>query len=166
METKAETNQVKGVKNKKNRQVDVIVKAHDLYPLHPTEKNVDDNTELLDDEKHKSSFGASKKNYETIVFMGFDMKWDIEVEYKNGEDKDYNVELVSVTHNPKPSGNPNLFDVNPLKPKKHSNNKSIYGTIVHSSPSPEDYTIHFQIFKNDKDPHPFHLDPKLKINPE
>lgn len=164
MKSKEEANLVKAKKKAKNRKVELIVKAHELYALPPTEKNVDANTSLSDDEGYTSEFGESNSKYETIVFKNFIMTWDIEVE--NKKDKNYNVELVSITHNPKPSGNPNIFDVNPLKPKKYSNNKSIFGTVVHASPSPEDYTIHFQIFKNDKDPHTFHLDPKLKVNPE
>ncbi len=163
METKEETNLTKGVKKAKDRLLTVTIKANDLYPLPSTKINVDANTSLSDDEHHKSPYGATKKNYETIVYKGKKMAWKIEVEDKN--DKDYNVEFVSVTHNPKPSSNPNLFDQNPLKPKPGSNKKSIEGTIVHFPPLPEDYTIHFQIFHHGKNPHTFPLDPKLKVNP-
>jgi len=162
MDTKEKTSQTKELKTPRSRRVDVIVKAQDLYPLPPTEKNVDANTALSDDEGYTSEFGDTNRNYETIVFKNFEMSWDIEVENKN--DKEYKVELISIKHDLKPPTNPNLFDHNPLLPKPGSNKKSIHGIIVSSSPSAEEYTIHFQIFKNDKDPHLFHLDPKLKVN--
>ena len=98
MESKEEDKQSKAVKTPKNRNLEVIVKAHELYSLPSTERNVDDMTELSDDEKHKSPFGDSKKNYETCVFMGFDMTWNIKVEDKNGLDKGYDVDLVSSLH--------------------------------------------------------------------
>ncbi len=164
METKEKTNPTKGVNTPRSRRVDVIVQAHELYPLRPTEKNTDDHTALSDDTGFSSEFGDSNRNYETEVFKDFQMTWDIKAANNNGSDKDYKVELVSVTHNPKPPTNPNLFNQNKLVPKPGSNKKSINGTIVHASPSPEDYTIHFQIFYKDKDPKPFHLDPKLRTN--
>jgi len=164
METKKETNPEKAVKKPKNKLLTLIVKAQELYPLPPNEPNVDANTSLSNDDGFGSGFGTTKKNFETHVFKNFKITWDIEVENKTEKDKEYKVELVSINHNPKPSTNPNLFDHNPLTPKPKSNNKSIQGTIVNAPSSPENYTINFQILKNDKDPHPFHIDPKLKSN--
>lgn len=165
METKEENNQAKGVKKPKKRNLEVTVKAHELYHLPSTEGNTDNMTELSDDERHRSPFGQSKKNYKTTVFKGYDITWKIKVEDKNGQDKGYEVELISISRNPTPSTNPNFFDHDPLVPD--CNKKSITGTIT-NIPSPSDleeiYTINFQITYKGVS-HCFPLDPKLKMNP-
>ena len=164
MKSKEEIKQSKAVKKPKNRHLDVIVKAHELYALPSTKRNVDDKTALIDDEGFASGFGDPKKNYETLVFKDYQVTWDIKVEDKNGQDKGYDVDLVSISHNPKPSTNPNFFDHDPLVPD--GNKKTITGTIANSPLLPDledNYTINFQIMYEGV-PRSFPLDPKLKAN--
>lgn len=163
MKSKEEFKQSKAVKTPKNRHLDVIVKAQELYSLSPTERNVDDKTALIDDEGFASGFGDPKKNYETLVYKDYQVTWDIKVEDKNGRDKGYDVDLVSITHNQTP-GNPNFFNENQLNPG--GNKKTITGTITNTPilPDMDDfYTINFQIMYEGV-PHYFPLDPKLKAN--
>ena len=164
MKSKEEYKQSKAVKTPKNRHLDVIVKAHELYALPSTKQNLDDKTALIDDEGFESGFGEPKKNYETLVFKDYQVTWDIKVEDKNGRDKGYDVELVSISHNTTPPDNPNFFNENQLKPG--GNKKTITGTITklpHFPDIDDNYTINFNIVY-DGVPHYFPLDPKLKAN--
>lgn len=152
-----------GTKNPRNRRLTVKVKARDLYPLPPTEPNVDANSSLIGDDGFESRFGDQSKSFETGVYMGYEMIWDIEAVDKNGVDKGYDVNLYSIYHNPVP-GNPNFFSTPELFPK--NNKKTIRGTIVNSPLLPDiddNYTIYFSITYNGV-PHYFPIDPKLKIN--
>ena len=164
MKSKEEIKQSKAVKKPKNRHLDVIVKAKELYALPPTERNVDDKTALIDDVGFASGFGEPKKNYQTLVFKDYQMTWDIKVEDKNGRDKDYDVELVSISHNSTPPDNPNFFNENKLEPD--GNNKTITGTITNTPNLPDlddNYTINFNIVYEGVS-NSFPLDPKLKAN--
>jgi len=163
METKEQINQAQGVKGARNRRLTVSVMAHDLYQLPPTEPNVDKYTALIGDDGFESRYGDQNKSFETGVYMGYKMIWDIEAANKNGEDRGYDVELYSVYHNPTP-GNPNFFSTPELYPGK--NKKTIQGTIVNSPLLPDiddNYTIYFSITYNGV-PHYYPLDPKLRIN--
>ncbi len=151
------------VKQPKDGTINITVKAHQLYPLSPTETNVDEYSYLLDDDGFESRYGVSNKNYETGVYLNKKITWNIEAADKNGADREYDVELVSVTHNSK-TGNPNFFDNETLVPTGN-NKKKITGTVVNAPLLPDiddNYTIHFTISHNSR-VNPFPLDPKLKI---
>ncbi len=115
----------------KNRRVTLTVKAKDLftesnYP--PTEGQMDDCTALSDDEGYASDYGNANKDYETLVYMNYQMGWDIDASDKNGVDRGYTVALASVSHNPV-AGNPQFFTSNPLNV---GTNKKVTGTIANN----------------------------------
>ncbi|MGV6832231.1 MAG: hypothetical protein ACWA5P_11805 [bacterium] len=157
-----ETKQQKGPRN---RKLTVVVDAHTLYNLPPTEINVDAHTALSGDDGLENGFGDRNKTYETEVFLNYKMKWDIEVADKNGKDKDYLVQLHSVYHNPV-KGNPNFFDGELIYSK--DNGKTVEATVINRPILPdmeENYTIYFRITYSNIS-HYFPLDPKLRIRPQ
>lgn len=152
-------------KTPKNRQVTITVKAKTLFnlPYPPTKEQIDDNTALTDDEGYSSTFGNENKDFETLVFMNFDMIWDIKLDDKNGTDRGYSVALKSVSHDPK-AGNPQFFTSNPLTVGR---DKKVRGTIAinpHLENPDDSYTINFSI-SNGPTTLDFPLDPKLRISP-
>ncbi len=149
-------------KDPEDRTLTVIVKAKDLYGLPATELNVDDNTALKDDRGLENSFRAPNKTFETVIARKHKMRWDIEVETPNGEDRGYDVRFSSVTHNPT-AGNPNFFDKESLLPGK--NTKVVEGhiqDIPQTVVNDDNYTIHFEI-TNGTTWLSYPLDPKLRL---
>lgn len=151
-------------KTPKNRKVTVTVKAKALFdlPYPPSETQIDDNTALTDDDGFSSTYGDKNKDYETIVFMNYDMVWDIALSDKNGVDRGYSVALKSVSHNPV-TGNPQFFTSNPINVGR---DKKVRGTISldPNLPNKDDsYTINFTI-SDGSTTLDFPLDPKLKIS--
>lgn len=163
METMEQTSQDKGLEGPKNRTINVFVRASQLFPLDPTEVNVDNNTELKDDKGSTCKYGDKKDNYKTEVFMYKKITWSIQSADPDGIDKGYTVALVSVSHKPI-KGNPKFFNRNPLLVK---NNGTVWGKISKNPRLPnkyESYDINFTITHN-AIKNPFPLDPKLQINP-
>ena len=146
----------------KNRTVTVTVMSKDLFKADypPSKKIVDDYTALTDDTGFENRFGDPNKNFETIVFMNFEMIWKIKVSNKE-IDKDYKVALISVTHNPV-KGNPNFFKEKPVL--KGNKVKGIINNDPKLRNKDDSYTIHFSI-KHGKETRPYNLDPKLRISP-
>ena len=149
----------------KNRKVTVTVKAKNLFdlPYPPSETKIDEFTALTDDEGYSSEYGDKNKDYETLVFMNYEMIWDIELDDKNGTDRGYSVALKSVSHNPT-AGNPQFFTSNPLNVGR---DKKVRGTIALNPnlQNPDDsYTINFTI-SDGTNTLDFPLDPKLRISP-
>ena len=149
-------------KTPKDADITITVKAKDLFPMPLSEQNVDNNTYLLDDEGFESRYGVSNKNYQTGVYLNKKITWNIKVADKNGDDKDYDVELVEIIHNPG-DNNPDFF--NGIIPKPGNNKKKISATII-NEPSTSDlmdnYTIYFKIIHGENW-NTFPLDPKLKM---
>ncbi len=80
----------------KNRTVDVIVEAKNLYTSPPADPWVDKYTSLEDDEGYASTFGEPNSNFETGVYKGYNITWVIKTANPKGEDKGYDVKLNSV----------------------------------------------------------------------
>lgn len=164
MNTKDQPKSSKSDVPAKNRAITITVKTKELYDVlnEPGEQAIDNVTYLVDDEGLESRFGEGNKEYETIVFMGKNITWNIRSFEPLGEDRGYEASLVSVSHNPT-DGNPNFFDSDTLTPGKDG---KIQGTISRNpnlKNKDDSYTINFKIIHNGK-PKPYPLDPKLKLN--
>lgn len=147
----------------KNREITITVEAKNLYGEPQVDSFVDKYTALSDDEGFSNRFGDSNVFYETGVFPGYNVTWKIEMANPNGEDKSYNVQLISVKHNPT-KGNPNFFESEELFPGE--NLKQITGTISRAAANktkPDTYTINFGICKDNTNWKNYPLDPKLQI---
>jgi hypothetical protein len=148
----------------KSREITLTVKTSNLFnlPYPPTKAQIEANTYLIDDEGLESRFGESNKDFETLVYMGKDIVWNIRSFEPFGVDNGYLAALESVSHNPD-RGNPNFFEHDPLLVGQ---NGSVCGVIATNPnwPNKDDsYTINFLILHEGKAPK-FPLDPKLRIN--
>ena len=132
----------------KNRNLTIIVKADQLFNSrynNPTEREkvVDDCTSLLDDEGLESAYGDNNRNFTTIIYMDYNMIWNIALDDPSGNDKDYRVHLVDITQDSAES----FFTQKVLEPERDG---KIYGKVV-DNPSldhkEEEYTIHFYVSK-------------------
>lgn len=150
----------------KNRTIRLIVQANKLFNSDITPEEIDQYTSLVDDENLSSTFGQRNEDFETMVFMNYNICWSIEVNDPNGTDKNYRVALNSVIHKPYP-GNPQFFTEDPLKVDPATG--KVCGTIAIDPNLPEkddSYTIEFDIEYVDNVGSTIvsvDLDPKLKI---
>lgn len=152
----------------KDRTIKLIVQANKLYHSGVSEENLDDYTSLVEDGGLSSTYGQPNKDFETIVYMTKNICWSIEMADPNGDDKDYNVSLISVIHKPK-TGNPNFFTNDPLL--VNSKTGKVCGIIAIDPNLPEkddSYTIEFGIGYTDPSGSgggmlKVDLDPKLRI---
>ncbi|WP_353780000.1 hypothetical protein [Winogradskyella sp. 3972H.M.0a.05] len=148
----------------KNRNLTIIVKANQLFNSHyqnPTERDkvIDNCTSLLDDEGLESAYGDNNRNFTTIIYMDYNMIWEIALADPSGKDKDYKVHLVDITQDSAES----FFTQKVLRPERDGN---IYGKVVDKinlDGKEEDYTIHFYVSKGRESSPVLPIDPKLQI---
>jgi len=140
-----------------------MVQASKLYNLAsypPTEQQMDDLTTLVDGVGFGSGFGDPNKDFRTDVFLNCNVTWKILAASPTGYDKNYEIALRSVFHNPE-KGNPNFFDQESLPVGRDGN---VTGTIISmGNLQDENYTIRFTI-KYGTSTYEYNLDPKLKVN--
>lgn len=155
----------------KDRTITLIVQANKLFNSEVKDKDIDKYTSLVEDGGLASGFGDPNKDFETIVFMNKNICWSIEMANIDGEDKNYNVSLSKIIHEPD-AGNPNFFTKDELP--VNSKTGKICGTITKNPNLPkkdDSYTIEFSIGYSKTENGGvqtgivlIELDPKLRIN--
>ncbi len=148
----------------RDRKIIVTVKSSDLFnlPYPPNERQIDDNTYLSDGEGLESPFGSSNKNFETDIYKGKQMVWEIRAYEPLGADREYVVTLDSVSQN---SGADNPYFFTETPPLRASADGKVHGTVANLQIpfSDDNYTINFTI-THGKSTRPYPLDPKLRLN--
>jgi len=154
---------------KKNRAVTLTVKASDLFKADTSttkkmNKEVDNSTSIENDGGYTLPYKQPKKDFYTDVYKNFNITWSIKPAFPAGIDKGYVVKLVNIDQDTS-SGNPNLFQKNPLP--SEDGGKTVVGKVKVSDPSTLDtYYIHFTITNPEGKTKPVYtLDPKLRGNP-
>ncbi|WMI67344.1 hypothetical protein [Mangrovimonas sp. YM274] len=147
--------------------ITLTVQASALYGLDdPTKTEVESKCELTDDNSGTSSNGI--EDFTSQVYVDHDVKWEGEVKYPDGVDKDYSIAIYSIDYNSNVNNNVNFFDEsiisggnsrNATVKKKVKDDSSLVNKI-------DDYTINFRIFKTADDYKAFSVDPKLQANPK
>jgi hypothetical protein len=149
---------------RKNREIDVIIKAKELFALgeSATEDQIDKLTALTSNQvEGGQSDWVSHKDFELAVFKNHTMRWIIVPNDSKGEDIGYELRLVSVNHNPT-DGSPNIFNTEVLNVGSDS---YITAPISNNATENKDYiyTIRFTI-THARVTNTYSIDPKLKIN--
>ena len=163
METKEKMGAAEAVPTRGNKTICIYVQANKLYNLRnypPTEQQMDDLTALRDESALESGYGDANKDFQTDVFLNYNVTWEIFATNPTGEDRGYEVALRSVFHNPT-KGNPNFFNQDSLPVGRDGN---VTGQIVSlGNLQDENYTIKFTV-KYGSSTYEYNLDPKLKVN--
>ena len=154
---------------KRNRKITLTVQASDLFKAdtstkHKMQKEVDDNTSIENDGGYTLPYKQPKKDFYTDVYKNFEVTWDILLSSPNGADKGYVLKLVNIDQDSS-SGNPNLFQKNPLI--SDDDGKTIHGKVkISDRITPDTYYVHFTITNPEGKTNPVYtLDPKLRGNP-
>lgn len=151
-------------KKPKDRTITLTVKASDLWAKGPsaTQKQIDKYTKIENDGGKEAGYGDDKKNFNTNVWKAKHVTWDIVAKSPNGDDKGYEVTLVSISQ--KKGSNTEFFKNMPLTPKSDGH---IKGKVEKGATNDEDhYNINFCINNANVDSGnniSFSLDPKLSI---
>ena len=148
-----------------NRTINVYVKAKKLFEIgkSATETQVDTNTALTVNQGNDGqSDWTEHKDYEVTVYMNKSVTWDIKRYSPSGDDKEYEVKLVSVNHIPE-QGNPNFFNEEILNVGSDGNITATITNDPQLANKDDSYTIKFTITYDRKEI-PFIIDPKLAIN--
>ena len=139
----------------------LTIKVHELYSLNaPGEQDLDD-LSSINNGISISGYGKSKKDFVSEVPKNKHAKWLIEKNDPNGEDKNYDLRLISVTA--KNPGN-SVFDDNPLYVNQDNEikGKITKGAVNEIFP----YTINFLISNKDGgDIKVYSIDPELRLIP-
>jgi hypothetical protein len=148
-----------------DRTINVYVKAKELFEVGQTatEDQIDTRTALtVNHGTDGQSDWTKHKNYEVTVYMNKQVTWDIKRFSPSGDDKEYEVKLVSVNHMPE-RGNPNFFNEEILNVGSDGNITATITNDPQLTNNDDSYTIKFTITYDGKEI-PYVLDPKLKIN--
>ncbi len=148
--------------NSKTSSLKIVVKAKALFEAKWDKENqeqiIDTCIALIDGDGLGSPFGSKNKDQTTVVYLGYEMKWSIELAEKYGEDKGYTVVLDSIKQ-----GSPGDFIKTPIKTNAEgvlvghvSTNKDHVGKDEH-------YTINFHISKGLVETDILPIDPRLKM---